>query len=289
MLSFNKYQGLGNDFVLLDGVDSDRFDPPLTDAIRKLCDRRFGIGGDGLLLALPPESVGAIRMVYYNSDGSFAETCFNGLRCVALHAVRSGKADYDQPFVIESSTGNVNARVDNASGEASIELSGPTFDPILVPVQSSHEIVEGRLAFSFGSLIGTALSIGNPHFVVWREDALLSGLDLESKAIGAEVEKSHHFPRATNFELASVRTPTLVEMAVWERGVGPTLACGSGATATVCAGVKSGRLSSGIPIRVRMPGGELSVEVTSELDRVRVVGGASYVFNGQIELRSIGL
>ncbi len=289
MLNFDKYQGLGNDFVLLDGENALYFQPPRPEIIQAICDRRFGIGGDGILLALPPETGGAVKMHYYNADGSFAETCFNGLRCVALHAVRSGRARPDAAFLIESPTGLVKAVVDSKKGEASIELDGPNFDPSKIPVNAEKEIVEGRLAFAFGPLQGTALSIGNPHFVVWRDLTSLSELKSQSDQIGGMVEKSHHFPRSTNFELASVRSSSLVEMAVWERGVGPTLACGSGAAATVCAGVKSGRLEPGRPIRVRMPGGELTVEVEADFSRVRVAGGAKFVFNGTIDARLIGL
>ncbi len=289
MISFEKYQGLGNDFVLFDHEHAQFLAPANPAVIQSICNRRLGIGADGILLILPSETGATLKMMYYNADGSFAETCFNGLRCVALHALRSGRVKADETFIIESPTGPVTARVSSLSGQATIELDGPKFEPTQVPVESDRELIEGRLAFSFGSLIGTALSIGNPHFVVWRESAMLSELDAESRRIGGEVEKSHHFPRATNFELASVRTSSLVEMTVWERGVGPTLACGSGATATVCAGVKAGRLMAGHPIRVRMPGGELSVEVDADFGRVHVVGGADFVFNGTIPLKNIGL
>jgi diaminopimelate epimerase len=289
MLHFDKYQGLGNDFVLLDGENALLLSPPKPEVIQAICNRRFGIGSDGLILILNPESTAAIKMIYYNADGSFAETCFNGLRCVALHAVRSGRVEYDTTFIIESPTGPVTASVDSTSGKASIELDGPSFNPALVPVISDREVIEERLSFAFGALQGTALSIGNPHFVAWQENTLLSELIKESKRIGADVENSRHFPRATNFELASVRSQSLVEMAVWERGVGPTLACGSGATATVCAGVKSGRLQSDRPINVRMQGGELSIEVDSNYRRVKVIGGEEFVFEGKISLSSIGL
>lgn len=288
-LEFFKYQGLGNDFVLLDGDNALRLQPPRPEIIRRLCDRRFGVGGDGILLIIPTVGDEAIKMIYYNADGSFAETCFNGLRCVALHAVRSGRARPNEEFSISSPTGPVRASVNSETGDASIELAGPTFNPSLVPVNSGDEVIEKELAFPFGNLRGTALSIGNPHFVSWIEGATLELLSSQSKRIGSDVENSSHFPRLTNFELASLRSPSLVEMAVWERGVGPTLACGSGATATVCAGVKSGRLPIGAPVRVHMPGGELSVQVTEDYRRVKVIGGAEFVFSGNIDPEVIGL
>jgi diaminopimelate epimerase len=288
-LKFEKYQGLGNDFVLFSGDELRYFAEPKPDTIRRICDRRFGIGGDGILLAMRPSTGGATRMIYYNADGSFAETCFNGLRCIALHAARHGLARHDETFIIESPTGPITAMVAGGDGPASIEMAGPTFEPSKVPVQSAAEIIDRELGFAGFSLTGTALSIGNPHFVVWRENSSLSDLRVESERIGGAIEKAPVFPKFTNFELATVLHRTSIEMAVWERGVGPTLACGSGATATVCAGVRTGRLDADKPVKVRMPGGELSVEVDSKLKLARVVGGAEFVFSGEIDAGKVGL
>lgn len=287
-LAFDKYQGLGNDFVLLDG-DAALLDPADAELVRRLCDRRFGVGADGLLLAARPHSGGALRMVYYNADGSFAETCFNGLRCIALHAARTGRVRRGEEFIIESPTGDVRALVEEETDIARIELAGPSFVPAEVPILAEAEVIDAELEFSFGRVRGTALAIGNPHFVVWREGATLAQLRKESEKIGGAVERAPLFPRATNLELASVVDGSIVRMAVWERGVGPTLACGSGATATVCAGVREGRLPAGVPVKVLMAGGELTVAVAPDISRVIVVGGAAFVFSGSIEKRVIGL
>jgi len=225
-------------------------------------------------------------MIYYNADGSAAETCFNGLRCTALHAARSGLVRRGESFIVESPTGDVEARVADDSDMTTIELSGPTFSPSAVPIISDTPVIETAIEVADMPLIGTALSIGNPHFVVFRGEGNLEKLNRDSNLIGGSVEKADIFPRATNFELARAVSETEVLMAVWERGVGPTLACGSGATATVCAGVKTGRLQAGVPVTVRMAGGDLHITVTPGLSRVSVQGGATFVFSGVVPLPS---
>jgi diaminopimelate epimerase len=282
-IEFEKYQGLGNDFVLFFGESLAHFDPVNPAAIRWICNRKFGIGADGILLAARPVNGGAVRMIYYNSDGSFSETCFNGLRCMALHAVHHHLAKRGEEFIIESSAGKVRALVRTDSDKASTILAGPTFEPDFVPVKASGPVIEQQLNISGMPLIGTALSIGNPHFVVWRGQGDLDLLNNEVGLMGRQVERDPLFPRATNFELACAESPTSVLMAVWERGVGPTLACGSGATATVCAGVKTGRLAAGQPVTVKMAGGSLVIEASADLSQVKVEGGAEFVFSGSFD------
>jgi len=281
-IPFYKYQGLGNDFIFFDGDALGYFDPIRPRAVQRLCDRRFGIGADGIILVAPPTGAGVVRMKYYNADGSFSETCFNGLRCTALHAARAGLAGRGKEFIVESPTGDVMAFVPFEKDDVSIELAGPTFDPALTPVRSEKPLIDAAVEIAGMPLIGTALSIGNPHFVVWQGEGDLAALGRQTRLIGAAVEKADLFPNATNFELAVAHSREEVLMAVWERGVGPTLACGSGATATVCAGVRTGRLRAGTPVRVTMAGGTLSISVAEDFSRVTVRGGASFVFDGFI-------
>jgi len=140
------------------------------------------------------------------------------------------------------------------------------------------------LDFPFGTITGTALSTGNPHFVSWRDDLNLDGLNREINKFGPDIEHSPHFRKGINFELANMIEADLIQMAVWERGVGRTLACGSGAVATVCAGVKTGRLEQDRSIRVNMAGGILFVTVHGDSDRVTLRGEANYVFSGSIDI-----
>ncbi|MFH0764826.1 MAG: diaminopimelate epimerase, partial [Calditrichota bacterium] len=252
--------------------------------IIRLCDRRLGVGSDGVLLFERAETPALARMIYFNSDGSRAETCFNGLRCVALHAARSGVVESGQEFSIQSDAGIVKARVESGFNGVSICMAGPEFDPSRVPLHLDQPVIETNLDFDRFSLTGTALSLGNPHFVVWKEDSELDQLNRLIFEWGAEVEHAVYFPARVNFEIASVVDPRTIHAAIWERGVGRTPACGSGATAAVCAGVKTGRLPVEQPIVVIMAGGRLTITPHTDLKQVSVTGEAAHVFNGQIEL-----
>ena len=282
-LDFEKYQGLGNDFVLLDKSHPSRFIQPDANTIRKICNRHYGIGADGILIFNVIEENQCVEMVYYNADGSRAETCFNGLRCIALHAVRTDRISRDQNFTIKSDAGDINAIVHNLDDLVQIELSGPDFSPDAIGLSSSDELIETELSFDSISLIGTALSLGNPHFIVWKEGLNLIELNREILIAGSEVEHSSHFTNDVNFELVSQVDDRSINMAVWERGVGQTLACGSGATAAVCAGVKTGKLEPDREIEVKMIGGTLFIRINTQLDRVFFKGNAKHVFSGQID------
>lgn len=272
-MKFSKYQGLGNDFILFDlSVTSDASEYG-SEFIRNICDRRYGIGADGILLFETDKDRSAVRMVYYNADGRRAETCFNGLRCIALHAVRSGTRQRGAEFRILTDAGDVKSFVDRNHDLVRMTMEGPKF------VAGSEEDLE----FSFGLLTGLTLSLGNPHFVVWQEDSDLHELNTRVMALGSEVETAPHFRDRTNFEIASLHNPHEINIAVWERGVGRTLACGSGATAAVCAGVKTGRLNAETQIVVAMEGGELEIAVSREMDRITVKGAATHVFSGEFD------
>jgi diaminopimelate epimerase len=148
-------------------------------------------------------------------------------------------------------------------------------------------VVDQSLDFSFGTLNGTLLSMGNPHFVCWKPDQQLDDLNERVLRVGLEVEKSPHFRQGTNFELASKISDSEINMAVWERGAGYTLACGSGATAAVCAGVKIGSLPADQPIVVNMAGGKLTINVHEKAENIEIEGEATYVFSGDIDFEAL--
>lgn len=281
---FDKYQGLGNDFILLDNNIHSGIPLLNIHEIRKLCDRRLGIGADGLLFFEKAASAAEFRMIYFNADGSRAETCFNGIRCIAKHAVRTGLVKSDTPFSILTDSDTVRSTVSYIDDQVTIEMNGPSFRPVDVGIQSDDEVIETRFDFNGFSLTGTALSLGNPHFVSWLNDVDLTELNQQILEMGSDVEHSNHFRNGTNFELATYEDSTTVLMAVWERGVGRTLACGSGATATVCTGVQTGRLMPDVPITVKMVGGSITITYLQSLNRVVVTGDAVHVFSGQIDL-----
>lgn len=283
---FYKYQGLGNDFILFNENEKLNETSLSTKIITSLCDRRTGIGADGILL-FAPIGKSSVKMTYFNADGARAETCFNGLRCIALHAVRSQIKSYNEDFPVETDAGVVNVKVQPSSDHQALvnmKLNGPVFDPLKVPVLSAAPVINKSLPIKNYHLTGTALSIGNPHFVSWSDQSNLTNLNESVVQMGTEVENSPHFPNRVNFELAHHIDDHHILMAVWERGVGKTLACGSGATATVCAGIKENRLKPNIPIHVIMAGGEVIVTADADLNHIQVTGNATYVFQGQINV-----
>lgn len=284
-MQFYKYQGLGNDFVLIDLSEMSESMDDVAKQVIFLCDRRFGIGADGVLFFKEVVAQKSVQMVYFNADGNRAETCFNGLRCIAKHAVLNGYVECGAEFIIEQDAGTVEAFVADLSSDlVRITLIGPVFEPSRVPVALDSELIEGKLVFDSVEIVGTALSLGNPHFVSWTDNNDLEALNDRVKSIGNRIEHSAHFPNKTNFELAHKVSDLEVQMAVWERGVGHTFACGSGATATVCAGVKIGILPYDEHIQVQMQGGTLKVNVTKDFNSVEVIGLATFVFKGDIIL-----
>lgn len=267
--TFFKYQGLGNDFVVLDRRASGQdVDEALT---RQVCDRHFGIGADGVLSILP-EAGTAGRMVVHNADGSVAEMCGNGLRCVVKYLAEH---DPKKPGSLAVATGagvleceiewgeNGVQRVTVAMGPARLEAPIlPHGGPFI------RKVIEGQL--------GTAVSMGNPHLV------LLDVPPSEAGKLGPELELHSFFPQRTNVEFVRPRAEGGLEVAVWERGVGLTLACGTGACAAVVASALEGRSPFDQWVPVQLPGGLLDIRVQANLGQVWLRGPVRFVFEGQL-------
>jgi diaminopimelate epimerase len=262
-VSFFKYEGLGNDFILVDAGDESDFPP---DRARRLCDRRLGIGADGVLLMLPSRTPNcAVRMRVINADGSMPEMCGNGVRCVALHVARSRGLRHGTVCVDTDSGSRACVVEDTLDGEM------VTVDMGVVRVLGEHTVqVEGR---------GIALTVadaGNPHAVLFG--AFARG-DVEK--LGPRIATHPHFPHGTNVEFALVVSDG-IDLVVWERGVGITLACGTGACATAAVARAKGLVASGAPIAVRLPGGTLDVTIDGA-GRATMRGPARHVFSGTID------
>lgn len=260
--AFDKYEGLGNDFVV---VTADRDDAIARDAVPAICDRRFGIGGDGVLLVVPASSAGAsARMRVINADGSVPEMCGNGLRCAALHVARS-RGIREGEIVFDTDAGLRRCRIDDEDG---LGLGFVTVDMGVVRTTADVSLdLEGdvwTLALA---------DAGNPHAITTRA-ADRAVID----RVGPRIATHPRFPAGTNVEFATYRDGE-VDLVVWERGVGVTHACGTGACATVAVGVAQGRLPRGVPVPVHLPGGTL--EITIEEDgRATMRGPAAHVFSG---------
>jgi len=251
-MEFVKMEGLGNDFVVIDGPVS-----PTPADVAAWCDRRRGIGADGVL-AVTPRGGARVQMEYWNADGSPAEMCANGLRCVARYAVDRGLVDTPE-FVVDTSAGErpVSVRPDGTvralvgtfseSGAATYELAGYRLD---------------------------AVSVGNPHAVAFVDDCYAVPVE----AVGPIVEGDEHFPERINVDFATIVSSERIDLRVWERGVGETLACGTGAAATAALAHRRGL--TGPRVTVVLPGGPLILQI--EGDQVWMEGPASTVFRGRV-------
>ena len=264
-LGFDKYEGLGNDFVLVEADREDAVSPALA---RALCDRRFGVGADGVLLLLPPRTNAAdARMKVLNADGSVPEMCGNGLRCAVLHHARShgrrtGEVVFDtdagpKPCVVDDQDGRGLVTVDmgvvRVTGDVTIDLDD----------HGAHDPWELSLA-----------DAGNPHAITTRA-ATRAVID----SVGPQLATHPRFPAGTNVEFAVYRKGA-IELVVWERGVGVTHACGTGACATVAVGVARGLVAAGEEVTVNLPGGPLSVTMRADGHAI-MRGPARHVFSGE--------
>lgn len=262
-MRFHKCHGAGNDFVLLEDLDA-RMGAAGTlpaDLVSGLCDRHTGVGADGLVRVLPGDPGTDFRMDYYNADGGEAEMCGNGIRCLVDLERRAGRLD-DADHLIATRTRVVTVRTSGAH-RYTVDMGEPRLRPQTVTL-------DGR------DHSGISVSMGNPHFVLFVDDPtddLVLGL-------GPRLEVHPDFPNRTNVEFAAVRSATRLELRVWERGVGETLACGSGTCAAVAASATLERTGPHAIVAVR--GGELEVE-WDQPGHVWLTGPAEEVFAGEID------
>lgn len=267
-----KYHGLGNDFVVLDRRASGQ-DATAEESIR-LCDRRRGVGADGVLVLLPAQGAAA-RMVVHNADGSVPEMCGNGIRCAVKHLL-DGSGEKPARIDVDTGAGRMTCEVryDAAGAVSEVEVSmGPArlVAPNLPSGASGKPFVRAELPGTAG-VRGTAVSMGNPHLVLF--DRPLE----DAASLGPQLERHPLFPDRTNVEWVQQVSGCELSIVVWERGVGLTQACGTGACASVAAGVVEERLPAGEWISARLPGGPLQIRVSQDLSEVRMRGPATRVF-----------
>jgi diaminopimelate epimerase len=257
---FDKYEGLGNDFVVVE-----RGEPFGAADATRVCDRRFGIGADGVLVVAPPRSAGArATMIVENADGSRPEMCGNGLRCVALHLSRRDSADLSE-YVIDTDAGPRRARVERAGDTAVVQID----------MGRAERTADLPVTFEGRDYVFRRISMGNPHAIAFDEMPALDVVDRLGALVCARV------PGGTNVEFVNALGPRKFDLVVWERGVGRTLACGTGAAATAAALCLAGRAPFGEPLEIRLPGGTLDVSVTEGSLDVRLRGPAHRVFTGE--------
>ena len=282
-ISFEKYEGLGNDFLVVhQGAQAlDR------QTAKALCDRHRGMGGDGVLVISKHD--GLMRMEVLNADGSRPEMCGNGLRCVVLDLVRRGWAKADEAFTVETDAGPHRVCLhgnDLQVGDIEIEMRAPRFaanDVPFVSHENDHVMRDEVFTLEGRTLRFSAASMGNPHVVTF--DACTPE---EARAWGPFMEAHLRFPEHANAGFASITGAQSMDLHVYERGVGWTEACGTGACAAAALAVETGRMARDLPISVKLPGGTLRITVRGPEERILMRGPAAHVFSGTVA-RSPGL
>lgn len=278
-MRFTKMQGIGNDYIYVN-LFKEKLDN-FAETSRIVSDRHFGIGGDGLILIMPSDKAD-FRMRIFNADGSEAEMCGNGIRCV-------GKYVYDKRLTgkdvitIETGAGIKTLQLNVKDGlveTARVDMGEPILNPALIPVASpldrfvSQPVKAGDREYKV-----TCVSMGNPHAVIFMDEVD----ELKIEQIGPLMEHHALFPKRTNTEFAEVKDESVLKMRVWERGSGETLACGTGACAVLVAAVLNG-LSQRRAV-VMLKGGNLEIEWSEEDNHVYMTGPAVTVFEGEINLK----
>lgn len=278
-MEFIKMHGLGNDFVFIDHFHRQpaegQGEGNYTELARQLCHRQFGVGGDGLIAVLPSQVADA-KMRIFNLDGSEPEMCGNGIRCFARYIFDQGYVKKN-PLKVETLAGILTLQL-TFEGErvtgVRVDMGEPILKAGLIPVLAQGEPVVGaKLEVEGQEFEYTAVSMGNPHCIIFVED--YENLDFER--LGPAIEKHPLFPKKTNVEFIRVDSRGELTMKVWERGAGPTLACGTGACASAVAAALNNKAER--KVTVHLPGGDLSIE-WGEDNRVYMTGPATYVFKG---------
>ncbi|MEK4511761.1 diaminopimelate epimerase [Paenibacillus sp. FSL K6-2524] len=276
-MEFTKMHGLGNDFLVIYG----ELELPenVSELAVKYCNRFFGVGADGLVFILPSDEAD-FKMRIINSDGTEAEQCGNAIRCVSKFVYDNGYINKQQITIetIGAGVQQVSLQVEQGTVKtARVDMGEPVLDGLAIPTTLegnpviNHHIDAGGAEFSF-----TAVSMGNPHCVIYVDDAP----EFDLGTWGPQIEVHSYFPRKVNVEFATVTSRDRVEMRVWERGAGPTLACGTGACATLVSSVLNGLTDRAAWIGLK--GGDLFIEWDEHDNHVYMTGPAEVVYQGNV-------
>ena len=280
-MKFTKMHGLGNDYVYVNCFEEKIDNPPAV--ARFVSDRHFGIGSDGLIM-INPSKTADFEMEMYNADGSRGEMCGNGIRCVAKYVYDYRLTDKTQ-ISVETLGGIKYLDLAVEDGKVSlvkVDMGKPELEADLIPIISEREqVIDEPIEVDGKEYHMTGVSMGNPHAVIYVDD--VKGLDLEK--IGPKFENHERFPKRINTEFVHCIDRQTVEMRVWERGSGETLACGTGACAVAVSSILNNLTDT--QVTVKLLGGDLQIEWDREKDRVFMTGPATVVFDGVIDITEI--
>ena len=273
-MKFWKMHGLGNDYIVIDNRNEKIRDAEATELAMKLCERRFSVGADGLLFA-SNSTVADVKMRIFNADGSEAEMCGNGIRCFAKYCYENSIARKSE-LTVETLAGIKRTWLTIENGlvqSVKVDMGAPALERSKIPMLGQGTCINKKLQVNGEKYKVTCVSVGNPHCVIFV-DAVN---DFPVQRVGSKIETHRLFPKRTNVEFAQVLSENDVKVRVWERGCGETLACGTGACATVVAGNMLKKLGS--KVRVLLLGGDLEVEYA---ERLFLNGPAEKVFEGTL-------
>lgn len=277
-MKFTKMQGIGNDYVYVNCFEETVENPAAVSEF--VSDRHFGIGSDGLVLIMKSDCAD-FRMRMFNADGSEAEMCGNATRCVGKYVYDNGLTDKTD-ITLETKAGIKYLKLFTENGKVTrvtVNMGEPILTPQLIPVDyTGEEFINKVISVDGTEYAITCVSMGNPHAVVYMDD--IENLDIET--LGPKFELHQIFPKRTNTEFVKVIDKNTIEMRVWERGAGETLACGTGACAVLVASVLNGKCER--KSTVRLIGGELTIEWREDDNCVYMTGPAEKVFDGEIDI-----
>ena len=283
-IKITKMQGCGNDFIILDyekyleGAKNNRWQD-MSDAAKKLCNRNFGIGADGLIIPNTDTKESDISWFFYNSDGTTAQMCGNGMRCFAKYVYDHNLVKKNE-FTVKTLAGIISPKI-TENGLVKVNMSKPILEPDKIPFIPNNNL-NYKISVKNRVFEGNAVSMGNPHFIIFvdaDEDILAL-----AKEYGPEIETASEFPEKTNVEFVKILSHQKLDLRVWERGCGITLACGTGACAATVAGILNGYIQN--TVEVKLLGGSVFVEWNGSKENpnsdVFMTGPAEYVFNAEL-------
>lgn len=278
-IKFTKMQGLGNDFILVDYEEIEKNKLDYSELAKKICDRNFGIGGDGLIIVNPPDIKGDTDASWriINSDGSEPEMCGNGIRCFAKYVYQKGLVD-KKKFTIQTLAGVILPEIMN-NGKVKVDMGQPILEASKIPASITEldAVIDYPIEANGKSFNITAVSMGNPHCVIFSDEDTYS----LAREYGSTIETSSLFPEKANVEFVKVISRNEIKIDVWERGCGITLACGTGACASTVAAIVNNLVDN--VITARLPGGDLEVEwnQSQNCGKVFMTGDSEFVFHGE--------
>ncbi len=286
IIDFSKFTGLGNDFIVID-LRNSNFEflqkEINQNAVIRICDRKFGIGADGIILILPPvENNNHLKMRIFNSDGTEAEMCGNGIRCLLSFDNHLGNIYPDNKIKVETKSGLCNSSI-LKDGQIKVDMGKPILNSLLIPTtieDFKNGLPSTNINIDNITLKVNAVGMGNPHLIVYYHD--FENIPLERW--GKSLEANSYFPNKTNVHFVNIINRNKIEVKVWERGCGPTLACGTGACACVASTYLNGYTQNSV--EVSLPGGLLHIDWPDKNKAIFMTGPALSVYNGSFNLNS---